>query len=458
MPVAEGEARKVLERAAAAAKARGPSGEETEWEAWLSGGAHALTRFAENMIHQNVADRTYELTVRAVAGKRTARAETNRLDEEGIRACVATAERLARLAPEDPEMLPVLSPDDAGPAAPVEAFDAATAASAPEARADTVKQVVDACAAKGAKAAGAFEVTDGNVGGYGELGTVAYLNSRGLFRYHASTGASFTVTVTAGDSTGWARGDGWRLADLDPAALGARALEKALAGREARDLAPGRYTAVLEPAAVAELVAWYLAGSFSALAVDEGRSPLSGKLGERVGGENVTLVADHAALRSCPFDEEGMPTRRVALIEKGVQKGLFHDRKTAKKLGAEPTGHAPRQPSAWGPQPSAIVLEGGEGSVEDLVRTVDRGVLVTRFWYSNTTDERQGMVTGMTRDGLFWIEKGEVRHALRNMRYNETLLPLIGRIESLGAPRRVYGSLMPPAVVRDFHFSSGTKF
>jgi PmbA protein len=449
MPVAEGEARAILERALAATKA-------DEAEVWLTGGAQALTRFAENTIHQNVAERGYDLVVRAAFGKRTAVAYTNRLDEAGVKACVANAERNARIIPEIPDLLPVV--EDGGALAKVEAFDAATAAVTPEARAEAVRKVVEACKAEGAKAAGAFEVVDGRVGDYGERGTVAMLNSKGLFRYHASTAAEFVVTATRGDATGWARGESWRVGDLDPAALGRRALAKAVAGENPRDLAPGRYKVVLEPAAAAEFCAWYLAGAFSALAVDEGRSPLSGRLGERIGGENVTVTDDVAALGASPFDEEGTATRRVTLIEKGVQKGLLHDRKTAKKLKAENTGHAPRQPSTWGPGAKAVVVAGGSGTAEDLVKTVDRGVLVTRFWYSNMVDERQGLVTGMTRDGLFWIEDGEVRHPLRNMRYNESVIGLLSRIDRLGAQERMYGALVPAMVVKDFNFASGTKF
>jgi predicted Zn-dependent protease len=321
-----------------------------------------------------------------------------------------------------------------------------------------VRAVCEACVKAGGRAAGAYEVADGAIGGYGELGTVALLNSKGGFAYHSATNASFTVTVAAGDATGWAHAEGWRAADLDPAALGRRALEKALAGREVRDLAPGRYTVVLEPAATAELVAWFLGGAFSGLAVEEGRSPLTGKLGERIGGENVTIVEDPAALRARPFDEEGTPTPRLTLVEKGILKALVHDRRTARKAGAAPTGHAPRQPSTWGPHPRAISMAGGVGGVEDLVKSVEKGVLVTRFWYSNTVDERQGIVTGMTRDGTFWIEKGEVRHAVRNLRFNESLVSLLGRIERLGAAQRVFGAMVPPLVVRDFHFASATKF
>src|SRR2546421_11991302 len=164
MPIGEAEAKAVLERALAAAKA-------DEVEAWLSGGSHALTRFAENTIHQNVKDRTLALTVRAAFGKRTARADTNRLDDEGVRSCVANAERLARVSPEDPELLPVVPGPQKYEA--VEAFDAATAASTPEGRADAVKEVVARCLEAGAKAAGAYEVVDGEVGEYGEMGTVA---------------------------------------------------------------------------------------------------------------------------------------------------------------------------------------------------------------------------------------------------------------------------------------------
>jgi PmbA protein len=447
--VGETEARKILERVLSLSKA-------DETEAWLGGGAHALTRFAENMIHQNVADRSLSLTVRAAFGKKTARADTNRLDEDGIRSCVENAAKLAKASPDDSELLPVV--EKAGPYEKVEAHDAATAASTPEARADAVKAVVEACRAAGAKAAGAYEVVDGRLGGYGEIGTIAFLNSKGVFAYHAGTAASFTVTVTAGEGSGWAHGESWRARDLDAPALGRRALAKALASRETRDLEPGKYTVVLEPAAMAEICGWYLSSAFSALAVEEGRSPLCGKLGQKIAGENITFTDDFKALRVAPFDEEGTATKRVALIEKGVQKGLVHDRKTAKKAGAEPTGHAPRQPSTWGPYPHAVVLEGGTGSVEDLIKTVDKGVLVTRFWYTNFVDERQGMVTGMTRDGTFWIEKGEIRHAVRNLRFNESVLSVLNRVERLGAQEQIHWSRVPAAVIRDFNFASATKF
>jgi predicted Zn-dependent protease len=444
---------RVLEMATAK---HGGAAAPDEAEASLGGGHMALTRFAENTIHQNVAERGFELSVRVVLGKRTGRATTRRVDDEGVKACVETARSVARLAPEDPELLPCPGPQEY---AKVEANDAATAALTPVARAEAVKAVVDACAAKGAKAAGAYRVEEGSFGDYGEAGELALANTRGLFAHHVSTSASFTTTVAKGDVSGWATGDSWRVADLDTARLGAVALEKALAAADPGDVEPGKYTVLLEPAAVAELM-WSLAGGFSGQAVDEGRSFLCGRIGGRIGAESVTIVEDfaHPLQRGTPFDGEGTARKRVVLVEKGVQKGLVHDRKTARKLGAEPTGHAPRQPSAWGPYPTSVVFEGGKGGVADLLPKVAKGILVTRFWYTNTVDERQAILTGMTRDGTYQVEGGKIVRAVKNLRFNQNLLDLLGAIEAIGAPQRMMGTVVPPLIVRDFNFTSSTKF
>ncbi len=448
----EPEARKHLEKVLELAKKAGAD----EAEASLGGGYFALTRFAENAIHQNVAEDGLELSVRVALGKRTGRSTTRKVDATGVEGCVETAVAIAKLAPEDPELLPVQEPQKY---VPVEASDPVTRGDTPQARAEAVKKIVDACAARGAKAAGAVRVQDGSFEWYGDYGEFALANTRGLHAYHKPTNASVTVTVQKGDASGWATADSWAKSEVDPVAVGARALEKALAAQDPKDLEPGKYTVLLEPAAVAELM-WSLGDGFSAQAVDEGRSFLCDRLGRKIGAESVTLVDlyAHPLVRGRHFDGEGTARKRVVLVEKGVQKGLVHDRKTAAKMKAEPTGHAPRQPSSWGPHPGAVVFEGTKATDEELLAKVDKGILVTRFWYTNTVDERQAILTGMTRDGTFFVEGGKVKHAVRNLRFNQSLLELLENVVAIGASRRMMGTVVPPLVVKGFHFASATKF
>lgn len=446
------EARAYLEKVLEVARKAGAD----EAEASLGGGYFALTRFAENTIHQNVAEDGLELSVRVVRGRRTGRATTRKIDSAGVRACIETATTIAKLAPEDPELLPLPEPQKY---ALVNASDPGTRDCTPKARALAVHEIVTACAAKGAKAAGAFRVQDGSFEWYGDYGDFALANTRGLFAHHRPTNASITVTVQKGDVSGWATADSWRLSEIDPARIGASALERALAAQDPKDLEPGAYTVLLEPAAVAELL-WSLGDGFSAQTVEEGRSFLCDRLGKKIGAESVTIVDDfaHDLQRGRPFDGEGTARKRVVLVEKGVHKGLVHDRKTAAKMKAEPTGHAPRQPSSWGPHPGAVVFEGGKGGLDDLLKTMDRGILVTRFWYTNTVDERQAILTGMTRDGTFFVEGGKLKHAVKNLRFNQSLLEVLENVVAIGAPRRMMGTVVPPLVVKDFRFASATKF
>ena len=374
------EAKALLDRAIAAAQGR-------EVEVMLGGGTDALTRFANNEITQNVAERRYLLSVRILDGKRTGRATGNDLSDAGIARLVARAVEATRLSPEIQELLPLPGPQTYRDS---DGFDDATAALDADVRAREVGKAVSRCRAAGLEGAGIYEVRTGTIGDYGEIGPLAMATSRGLFAYHAGTSAEFLISALQGTASGWAGRESHRAQDMDGGALSERAVEKALRSREPKAWEPGRYTVVLEPAAVADLIQDMSWISFGALLVQEGRSFLSGRIGQKVMGENITLRDDpfHPLHRGSPFDSEGMPTIPTTIIERGVAKSAVYDRQTAAKEGRESTGHGLPVPNTYGPLARHLVLQGGTGTSEDLVRKVDRGLLVTRVWYTNVVDPK----------------------------------------------------------------------
>ena len=444
------EARAVLDRALAAAGS-------AEIEATLGGGESALTRFANNEITQNVSERRHVLSVRVVRGKRTGRATGNDLSEEGIGRLVRRAAEAAALGAEIADLPPLPDPQRY---AAIDAHDPATATLGPDAREVEVRRAVEKCRRANVEGAGIYETGVGTIGDYGEIGTLAIANSRGLFAYHRGTAAAFRVSALDGTAGGWAASESFRASDIDGAALADRAVEKAVRSRSPKTWEPGSYTVVLEPAAVADLLQDMAWASFGALPVQEGRSFLAGKIGSRVMGENVTLRDDphHPLHRGAPFDAEGMPTVPVTIIERGVARSPVYDRVTAAREGKESTGHGLPVPNTWGPVARHLVLEGGEDSTETLVGGVDRGLLVTRVWYTNLVDPGTVTLTGMTRDGLFAIERGKVTHAVRNFRFNQSVVGLLDQVEAMTRPVRVNGVVCPAIRARGFHMSSLTEF
>ncbi|HYM80787.1 MAG TPA: metallopeptidase TldD-related protein, partial [Candidatus Limnocylindria bacterium] len=334
----------------------------------------------------------------------------------------------------------------------------ATAACTPEARADAVAPVVRTAAARDLNAAGAL-VTSATV--------LAIANDLGQFAYHPDTYSQFTCTVRSQDSSGWCdrhRRD-WRTLDVER--LGEIAVRKAEGSRQPRDLAPGRYTVVLEPNAVAELVAFLASLGLGAQSEQEGRSFLSGRLGEKVTGDWVDLIDDAFDPRGFgrPFDHEGTPRRRLTLIERGVARAVTHDRRTARKAGIESTGHACAPPAVEGPLPYDLVVPTGPHTVEELIASTERGILVTRFWYNRVVDARKTLITGMTRDGTFLIENGRLSHGLKNLRFNESVLDVLARVDGIGKDAEptvfdyVGNCVIAPALrVRDFNFTGTTQF
>jgi len=423
-----------------------------ETEVHIEVTSDALTRFANNAIHQNVAEQTLTISVRTVLDGRTARATTNQTGEESLRRVIAASCALARSRPENPRVLPMPGPQQY---ARVQRFFDATAAATPADRARAVREVCALAERNSQTAAGIFST--------GAMQTML-ANSRGLFCSYIQTRAEFSVTVLEKDSSGWAKANSPNVSALKPAELAARASQKASGSRNPRELPPGRYTVILEPPAVLDLVG-FLFYDFAGTSVHDQRSCLTKRMGRQVMGQNISLWDDvyHPLQLGAPFDGEGMPRQKVQLVNRGVPENLVYSRVTAKQMKKKPTGHGFALPNEWGEAPMNLVFAGGDSSVEEMIASTDRGILVTRLWYIREVDPYEKVLTGMTRDGTFLIENGRVAGGIRNFRFNQGLLEMLSNVELLGPAVRATGEeafemVVPAVKVRDFHFSEVTKF
>jgi PmbA protein len=424
--------------------------DETEVEIDVT--TDALTRFANNMIHQNVAEQTLSISVRTVVDGRTARVTTNKTDEESLRRAASTAMSLARNEPKNPDLLPMLRQQKYQKVA---RFFAATAESTPQDRARAVKRVCQMADKAKQTAAGIFSS--------GSMQNV-FANSRGLFAQHQQTRSEFSVTILEEHSSGWAKFNSPDIRNIDPDELAARASRKAADSRNPREIPAGHYTTILQPPAVLDLLG-FLFYDFAGTAVLDKRSCFTGRMGTKLFGENILLWDDvyHPLQNGEPFDGEGVPKQRVLLVDRGVPKNLVYSRATAKKMKAKPTGHGFSLPNDYGEAPMNLVFAGGDKSMDEMVRSTERGILVTRLWYIREVDPYEKILTGMTRDGTFLVENGRVAGGIRNFRFNQSILEMLSKVEMLGPAVRAAGEesfemVVPAMKVRDFHFSEVTKF
>jgi len=405
------------------------------------------TRFADSSITTSGGVTNVSVRVTATIGRRRASATTNVLDEQSLKRTVDLAISLARLSPEDPELMPELGPQTYPL---IRAFVERTADLDPEVRNAAVKRAVDAATAAGKPAGTVF--TAGFL--RANANAVAVATSRGLFAYHQNTDAAFSMTSRTPDGTGsgWAAAGARDWSRIDPVSIGRVAAQKAVASRNPQAISPGLYTAVLEPQAVNDLVP-LLANALIARSADEGRSPFSkagggNRIGEKVVDDRVTLYSDPAdpLLLGRPFDLEGLPVGRTVWIEKGVLKNLAYSRFWAQKQGVEPI-----------PLSGGLALTGGTKSTEDVIAGCERGILVTHFFYIRSLDPRTVLQTGLTRDGVFLIEKGRITRALKNFRWNESPLLMLNRLEDIGRSELTEaGQMMPALRIRDFNFASSS--
>ena len=413
----------------------------------MNSGMNGNTRFAQNQVSTSGDAYDANLTVTSAFGKKVASATTNRFDDASLRQVVDTSERLARLVPEDPEYLGELPPQQY---ANVEPYFEATASLTPEQRTRAILEVAGPAARQGLISTGFLSHFTGS-------GAVA--NKKGLFGYARGTGVSFTTTVRTPDGTGsgWAGGGDNDWSKMNFAELGERAIQKAEMSRNPRAVEPGEWTVILEPTAVANLVNLMIF-SMNARNADEGRSFFSkqgggNKLGEKFLDERITITSDPADPRTAgnPFTGEGLPNRPMTWVENGTLRNLIYTRFWAQRNNREPTGF-----------PGAYMMSGGNSSMDEMIRSTDRGLLVTRMWYIRPVDPRTILFTGLTRDGTFLIENGRITTAVKNLRWNESPIFMLNNIEQMTAPVRVNasedgagGSVWVPAIKsRDFTFTS----
>jgi PmbA protein len=449
-----------------------------EVEVLFSGGRFALTRFANNIIHQNVAEENHVVSVRTVFGGRTARASTNKFDDESLRQVVQSSEKLAKVQHPDPDLLPMPDAKEAAsgnrtgevPVAtrvvPSRYFDA-TAGITPELRADGVKKIVSVAAKHALTTAGVFSSAESIEG---------IFNSRGLSDWHTQTSAEISITMLGADSSGWQKASSPDVGNLDPLVLGETAARKAIDSAHPKEIPAGKYTVILEPAAVLDIVG-FMFWDYSGMAILDQRSFLSGRIGTKLFGDNVTIWDDvaHPLQSGAPFDGEGIRRQRVALVENGIVNRVVYARATAERMKSSeyrdqvgpiaPTGHGFVLPNEMGEMPQNIVfaVPRDPKTLEQMIASTERGVLVTRLWYIREVEPFEKMLTGMTRDGTFLVENGCVRSGVRNFRFNESLIHMLSNVEAMSAPVRASGEesfdmVVPAMKITDFNFTEVTKF
>ncbi len=427
----ERQARAILEKALRLSKAE-------ECTVRLNGRTSGNIRYARNTVTTAGVAQNTSLSVASSFGKRTGNASINELDDASIERAVRRSEELARLAPENPEHMGVLGPQAF---TPTPAYFESTASITPEYRAEVAAAGILPAKAKDCTAAGFLN--DG-------AGFSSMLNSKGLFAYHRSSDVDFSLTVRTSDGSGsgYVTRDANDVRKFDAKAASAIALEKAVASRSPRAIEPGKYTVILEPEASVELIQNMM--GFDARNAEEGRSWLAApgggtRLGQKLMDERVTIYSDPAnpEVPASPWSGDGQARKRTMWIEKGVVKNLAYSRYWAEKQGKEAL-----------PGPANIIMEGGTESLEDLIRGTRRGILLTRTWYIRTVDPQTLLYTGLTRDGTFYIEDGQIRHAVKNFRFNESPVIMLNNLDALGRPERIRGNLIPPMRVRDFTFTS----
>ena len=439
----------IAERVVALAAAAGA----TDVEALVSADEAQLTRFANSEIHQNVAETNASCNLRFAIGRRIGVASTGRLDDEGLRRLVDRAAAIAGNVEELANWAGLPEPEGPIPALPA-AFAAATADASPERRAEGARAVIAAADEAGVVAYGSFATTTERL---------AVANSNGVRAAGERTWSQLiTVSMGPDGGTGYAEGAAVDATTIDAAALGHEASAKARATANARPIEPGDYPVVLEEYAVVDILDMLGYLGFSALAVQEERSFV--EIGKRVGSDLVTIWDDGADPAGLPmaFDYEGVAKRRVPLIEQGVCRGLVYDSQTAARAGVHSTGHGLPAPNPYGPFPLNMLMAAGSTPRKELIGGLDRGLLVTRFHYTNPVHPKLGIVTGMTRDGTFLVEGGRIVAPVRNLRFTQSYLQAIAAVSAVASERRTLkgflGGVVVPAVRIDgFTFTGATE-
>jgi len=437
------------------------AGRADEIEVTITGNDIATSRFACNGMTQNQCPERISVSVLVRKDGRQARQETEDYSAEGIRQVVDGALAAAALMEPEENLLPMPGAalvDELARRAGAKAlrrYHSKTALMSASDRADCVRAMIDVGKKHGLTASGVYAT-----GSW----FVAIGNSLGVFQYHHESSAECSVTMEGPTSSGWDKAHATDARDFDPVQVAQNAAQTCLRGANPTELQPGHYTVVLAPSAVLDLVS-SLWGDFGGTSVIDQLSSLTGKVGTKLFGDNITVIDDvyHRLQAGAPFDGEGLPRTRVTLIDRGVVTGLVHSRTSAAKLGVCPTGHSLQQPSSAGEAASNVVISGGTTSIEDMVKRVKKGVYVTRVWYIRTVDPETVLLTGMTRDGTFLILDGAIAGPVKNFRFNVSMHELLRNVLAIGPAVRAAGEeggpeVVPALLVANFNFTEVTKF
>ncbi|UCG29696.1 MAG: TldD/PmbA family protein [candidate division WOR-3 bacterium] len=422
----------------------------------------ALTRFANNYIHQNVSESNSSISIRVVFGKKLGIASTNSLELKKIRETVAWAEKIAHFQKENDDFVS-LPKTKQGDYRAIGTHAKSTEAFSEGDRARAVGVIVDIARqndlnAFGSVSKGTAEICIGN-----SLGTFAYSVCGDVFS---------NIVMSTSNSTGYAQIGARDVREVDFRRLAEVAARKALMSKDPVEVSPGRYTTIFEPLAASEFLDYMSFYAFNGKMFQEERSYLTGKLGSKIIDERIIVIDDPFTKRgfSFPFDFEGVSKKRLVLINDGIAKNVVYDSLAAHKEKKKSTGHALGAPNPFGPVPLNIVMKPGKKTVDEMIRETDKGILVTRFHYTNVLDPHKLTFTGMTRDGTFLIEKGKVIKGVKNLRFTENIIEVLNRVHSISnrpelvagdpgyGPRFATGTIVPAIKVNDFTFTSGTDF
>lgn len=425
------EARQILEKALSFSSA-------DTCEITLGGSESGNIRYARNTVTTSGHQSNQTMAVSSSYGNKSGTATIDEFDDASLEKVVKRSEELAKLSPENPEFMEPLGPQTFDtPKTYVEQ----TANITPEYRAEVASASINPASSQDVTAAGFLNDS---------AGFSAMMNSKGLFAYNQSTNVDFTVTMRTNDGTGsgWVSRDYNDIRKFNASEASSIAINKALLSKEARAIEPGKYTVILEPAA-GEALLGNMAGAFNARTADEGRSFMSKdggtKLGEKIVDERVNIWSDpqHPEVPTATWSGSGLPIKKMKWIENGVVKNLAYGRFWAKEKGVDPV-----------PFPNNMIMEGGSASLDELIKGTKKGILVTRLWYIRGVDPQTLLFTGLTRDGTFYIENGQIKYPVKNFRFNESPIIMLNNLEALGPQVRINGNLIPYMKIRDFTFTS----
>ncbi len=421
-----------------------------ETELTYSESKEFYTRYSNNAISENISSHDKILEIRVVKGKKSGTASTNLLDKENVKKAYDKAMESLKSQQKDKTMLPLAKKKKITKS---NNFDEETLSFSPAQKAEQLKEIFNN--------ATNFKVSGLYNNGYNYL---AIANSNGVYADYKSTSASVSFTVESGESSSSWQEQGIKIQDINPNAVFNTAKDFAGLGENKKDIDTGKYDVVLTPYAFEELIYFFLYYGLATLPYLEKRSAMNGKLGKKIASSLLTLYdnAYEPGAGGMPFDYEGTPRQKVLLVNKGVLENFVHDRRTAKKMKMKTTGHSLGEPNIMGPVPICPVFSGGKNSAEELVKSIKKGLYIRKLHYTNILNPMELLVTGMTRDGVFYVENGEIKHAVNNLRFSDSLFRILSNIEMLG-PQSVMDfsggwGKVPWVKINDFNFTSKTDF